>query len=35
MFGKLAPNIRYEDLFHVPTPKKRCRPAVFPPEAHE
>ncbi|MCI64050.1 hypothetical protein A2U01_0085307, partial [Trifolium medium] len=34
-FGKLASNIRYDDLLHVPTPEERCRPAVLPPEAHE
>ncbi|WJX40315.1 uridine/cytidine kinase [Trifolium repens] len=32
-FGKLAPNVTYENLLHVPTPEERCRPTTFPPEA--
>ncbi|WJX67013.1 uridine/cytidine kinase [Trifolium repens] len=33
-FGKLATNVTYENLLHVPTPEERCHPTTFPPEAH-
>ncbi|GAU24138.1 hypothetical protein TSUD_83730 [Trifolium subterraneum] len=30
-FGKLAPNVRYEDLLHIPTPEERSHLLAFPP----
>ncbi|GAU42245.1 hypothetical protein TSUD_288390 [Trifolium subterraneum] len=32
-FGKLAPNVRNEDLLHVPTPEERYHLLAFPPTA--
>ncbi|KAK2411033.1 hypothetical protein QL285_046359 [Trifolium repens] len=29
-FGKLAINIRHENLVHIPTPEERCRPVALP-----
>ncbi|KAK2390398.1 hypothetical protein QL285_063944 [Trifolium repens] len=29
-FGKLALNIRHENLVHIPTPEERCRPVALP-----
>ncbi|KAK2449966.1 hypothetical protein QL285_009111 [Trifolium repens] len=29
-FGKLAINIRHENLVHIPTPEERCRPITLP-----
>jgi hypothetical protein len=32
-FGKLAPNVHRQNLFHIPTPEECSRPASFTPAA--